>query len=154
MSRIVVGVDGSEVSQQALDWALDEGRQRGSVVEVVHSWTTPYVDPYSMVTLDPDIFRDAADLALKRIVATLPVDPHGPEVIPKLVHGAAAVALLEASEGADLLVVGSHGHGGFVGMLLGSVSQHVLHHANCPVVVVRAVPPPDDRQSPVEALIT
>ena len=142
MSRIVVGVDGSETAQQALDWALEEGRRRESVVEVVHSWTTPHVDPYSMVSLDPDIFRDAAELTLKRIVAAIAVDPQGPEVVSKLVHGAAAAALLDASKGADLLVVGSHGRGGFVGMLLGSVSQHVLHHANCPVVVVRAASSP------------
>ena len=138
VSRIVVGVDGSEASQRALEWALEEGRHRGSTVEILHAWTTPYVDPYAIVALDPDLFRDAAELALKRIVAEIATDPHGPEIAPTVVHGAAAPALLDASQGADLLVVGSHGHGGFVGMLLGSVSQHVLQHADCPVVVVRS----------------
>lgn len=140
MSRIVVGVDGSEEALHALDWAVDEGRRRGATVEVVHAWTTPHVDPYLPVALDTETFREGAQRALDAAVAGIEDDALGPTIEPKLVYGSPAHVLLEAAQGADLLVVGSHGMGGFVGMLLGSVSHHVLHHATCPVVVVRGAP--------------
>jgi nucleotide-binding universal stress UspA family protein len=136
MSRIVVGIDGSELAQRALEWAVDEARRRGAVLEVVHAWTMPRPDEFVPVVAE-DAVRDAAERVLAVAIGDLVDDSHPPEVLPRLVEGPPANALLAASKGADLLVVGSHGHGGFVGMLLGSVSQRVLHHATCPVVVVR-----------------
>lgn len=139
MARIVVGVDGSDASRQALEWAVDEGRRRDATVEVIHAWvTTGLSDPYGIFVMDPEVLHTAAQHALDHIVSRIDLGTASPKVLPRLVNDTAAHALLDASEGADLLVVGSHGRGGFAGMLLGSVSQHVLHHATCPVVVVRS----------------
>lgn len=139
--RIVVGVDGSEGSVKALRWALEEAKLRGDSVDVLHSWHYPYA-AYTEITgmaagvvsredLEK-VAQDVLNLSLERADAMA----SGVEVNPVLVQGGAAATLLEAAVGADLLVVGSRGHGGFTGLLLGSVSQHSVHHAPCPVVVV------------------
>jgi nucleotide-binding universal stress UspA family protein len=135
--RIVVGVDGSAESQRALAWALDEARRRRATLQVVHAWKIPQPDPYLPVVLGPEVFETSARTVLREAVAGIEADPDGPAVETELVCDSPAHALLDAAKDADLLVVGSHGRGGFAGMLLGSVSQHVLHHATCPVVVVR-----------------
>jgi len=147
MERIVVGVDGSDNSQRALRWALDEGRLRQAAVEVVHTWHAPYVDayPYGVPVFDPEIYEKTAKQVLDTAVdaedtAGLPVPV---ERIATL--GGAASAIVEAAKGADLVVVGSRGLGGFKGLLLGSVSHQVTHHAPCPVVVV---PPATDAPAP------
>ena len=137
VAHVVVGVDGSEVGQRALVWAVEEARRRDATLDVVHAWRVPIPDPYMPAAIDVADFRVDAERVLAEAIAQLPSDPNGPTIVPCLVHGAPAAVLLEAAADADLLVVGSHGHGGFIGMLLGSVSQHVLHHATCPVVVVR-----------------
>ena len=136
MARIVVGVDGSSESRRALDWAVDEARRRGATLQVVHAWSIPHADPYLPVMLEPEVFHRGAETVLQEAVSGIGTD-HGPTIETELVCASPAAALLAAADGADLLVVGSHGRGGFTGMLLGSVSQHVLHHATCPVVVVR-----------------
>src|SRR3954452_18276127 len=139
--RIVVGVDGSEGSVKALRWALEEAKLRGDSVDVLHSWHYPYA-AYTEITgmaagvvsredLEK-VAQDVLNLSLERADALV----SGVEVNPMLVQGGAAATLLEAAVGADLLVVGSRGHGGFTGLLLGSVSQHSVHPAPCPVVVV------------------
>jgi nucleotide-binding universal stress UspA family protein len=135
--RIVVGVDGSETARTALRWALDEARLRNATVEVVHGWHMPYPDGYpdGVVDLDPGRFERDARQLLDRIVEE--GDTAGvPAVEPILVGDGAARTLLDLAKGADLLVVGSRGRGGFTGLLLGSVSQQVVHHAPCPVVVI------------------
>lgn len=135
--RIVVGVDGSETARRALRWALDEARLRSAAVDVVHAWQMPYPDGYPVRA----VIVPAADLeqAARRVLdaAVGGSDTAGvKEVEPLLVCDRAAGALLDTAKGADLLVVGSRGRGGFAGLLLGSVSQKVLHHADCPVVIV------------------
>jgi nucleotide-binding universal stress UspA family protein len=139
MSRIVVGVDGSAGSQRALRWALEEARLRNASVHVVHAWHAPYVMPSPMapvVTYEYDpIQRTAEDVLAGAVRAE---DTRGLDVHEVLVCDSAAPALLDAAKGADLLVVGSRGRGGFAGLLLGSVSQSVAQHAPCPVVVVPA----------------
>ncbi|MGQ0824489.1 MAG: universal stress protein [Actinomycetota bacterium] len=141
MERIVVGVDGSEPSHRALHWALVEARLRGARLDVVHTWHMPYAtaSPYSPPTAwDPQLFEDEGRALLDAAVAN--ADTSAVEVHRLLSAGAAAPTLIETAKGADLLVVGSRGRGGFAGLLLGSVSQQVVHHAPCPVVVI----PPTD----------
>ncbi len=138
MERIVVGVDSSEAAHRALDWALDEARRRQAVVEVVHAWHPSYVgaSPWAGVPIDPDMFESAAREVLDRIIEAADTEGLAAPAEPVLVWGSAAKAILEAAKGADLVVVGSRGHGGFTGLLLGSVSSQVVHHASCPTVVV------------------
>jgi nucleotide-binding universal stress UspA family protein len=140
--RIVVGVDGSAESAAALEWAVDEARRRGATVEVVHSWHLPTYDATLPITLEPGPFEEGARLTLDRALDDVTPADGAPKIESRLLCGPAGPELVDAAKGADLLVVGSRGHGGFVGMLLGSVSQYVLHHAPCPVVVIHqpAVP--------------
>ncbi|HYK69543.1 MAG TPA: universal stress protein [Streptosporangiaceae bacterium] len=140
--RIVVGVDGSSSSKAALAWAVDQARLTGASVEAVIAWHYPVVVggiPFApMGVVDsPDYAEFAMKVLSDAIAAT--VDPDEPVKVSLVVRaGNAAQALLEAAGGADLLVVGSRGHGGFTEALLGSVSQACVHHARCPVVIIRA----------------
>jgi len=140
--RIVVGVDGSSSSKAALAWAVDQARLTGASVEAVIAWHYPVVVggiPFApMGVVDsPDYAEFAMKVLSDAIAAT--VDPDEPVKVSLVVRaGNAAQALLEAARGADLLVVGSRGHGGFTEALLGSVSQACVHHARCPVVIIRA----------------
>jgi nucleotide-binding universal stress UspA family protein len=138
--RIVVGVDGSVPSKAALGWAIRQAKLTGAVVDAVIAWHYPATYGYSGYVAD---YTDYSELAAKVVAATIAEvsGPAGPvEVRPTVVEGNPAAVLLAASEGADLLVVGSRGHGGFVEALLGSVSQHCVHHAACPVVILRGAP--------------
>jgi nucleotide-binding universal stress UspA family protein len=139
--RIVVGVDGSQVSQRALQWAVDEARRWQASLEVVHVWHMPYVGefPYVGARFNPATLEETAQRVLDEMVVR--VDTTGlPRPVDRiLVCGGAASVLLESAKGADLVVVGSRGLGGFAGLLLGSVSHHVAHHATCPVVIVPPV---------------
>jgi nucleotide-binding universal stress UspA family protein len=137
MERIVVGVDGSETARAALDWALDEARLRNAAVDVVYAWHMLYLHSYpdAGVDLHPGEFERDARQLLDGIIGG--ADTTGVAAVePILVCDGAARALLDTAKGADLLVVGSRGRGGFTGLLLGSVSQQVVHHAACPVVVI------------------
>lgn len=137
VQRIVVGIDGSPGSQAALAWAVDEARLRGATLEPIRvwSWPIPYVGP-GMAGLDPKLLEEGEQAILDEALDA--ADTSGVEVEPVLVEGPAAQRLLEQAKGADLLVVGSRGRGGFKGLLLGSVSQQVVHHARGPVVVIPA----------------
>jgi nucleotide-binding universal stress UspA family protein len=133
--RIVVGVDGSEASLDALRWALQQAQLTESGVEAVTSWQflRQYGAEFYGEELDwEQIASSTLEDALSKVVTGDEV-----EVQRRILQGHPAEVLVEASDGADLLVVGSRGHGGFVGMLLGSVSEHVIAHAFCPVLVVR-----------------
>jgi nucleotide-binding universal stress UspA family protein len=137
--RIVVGVDNSEGSRRALEWAVAEARLRGADVEAVFVWHMPYVASGPFVPT-PSIVMDDAEEGAKGVLdrSVDAIDQQGLRrpIERTLVCDGTVVGLLEAAKGADLLVVGSRGRGGFAGLLLGSVSQEVLHHATCPVVVV------------------
>jgi nucleotide-binding universal stress UspA family protein len=148
MGTIVVGVDGSEVSLAALDWAADEARLRGSRLVAVHVWAAPYapampgiMEPAGL-PVDRDVIQQAASEALDGWLGEATAKLKGVEVEAAVVEGEAAEALVERSEGADLLVVGSRGHGRLAGALLGSISQKAAQHARCPVVIVH--PPHKD----------
>lgn len=138
MQRIVVGIDGSEDSRAALRWALQEGRLRQASVEVVHTWHLPYVgaSPYIVPVLDSDTYEKAARQVMDSVVDAEDTTGLPAPVTRSVVSGGAAGAIVEQARDADLIVVGSRGLGGFKGLLLGSVSQQVVHHAPCPVVVV------------------
>jgi nucleotide-binding universal stress UspA family protein len=141
MVRIVVGVDGSDCSTEALRWALGEARLRGASLRVVYAWKLPVFVPNGFAPVpipDPDELRETARRRLDEIVAEVMGKATDLEIERKAVEGSAAQVLVEEAEGANLLVVGSRGHGGFTGLLLGSVSQQCAAHATCPVVVVRS----------------
>ncbi len=134
--RIVVGVDGSPSSVRALSWAIRQASRTGSVVDAICAWQYPVSYGWAVTDLDPEI-GELATQALEKAIAEARQADENVEIRAHVLERSPAQALIEAAEGADLLVVGSRGHGGFTGMLLGSVSQHCVHHAPCPVLVVR-----------------
>jgi nucleotide-binding universal stress UspA family protein len=117
---------------------LDEARVRGTTVEAVHAWHVPYSLSFATAAVDFPAFEDAARRLLDRMVDAAAAKASDVPVERVLVGASAADALLGAARNADLVVVGSRGVGGFRGLLLGSVSHQVAHHASCPVVVVPA----------------
>jgi nucleotide-binding universal stress UspA family protein len=133
---MIVGVDGSPDATRALDWAIDEARRRNMRVLLVHgvevgaAAASPYGTGMVLEQLE-EAGRMVLDEAEQRVAAA------GLQVDTTMEVGSGAHALIEASRGAQMMVVGSRGHGGFVGMLLGSVSAACTHHAHCPVVVIR-----------------
>jgi nucleotide-binding universal stress UspA family protein len=137
MGRIVVGIDGSPGSREALRFALEEARLRGSSITAVFAWSLPLaVDaPGGLMPELVADFQAEATEELQAVVAEAG-DLAGAPVEQVVVEGAPAKRLLEAAKDAELLVVGSRGRGGFTGLLLGSVSQQCAHHAPCPVVIV------------------
>lgn len=137
MDEIVVGVDGSLASREALHWAVREARVRQANLQVILSWRMPYITgfPYTGPVFDPAVFEQDARTTLDDLLEQ--VDTTGiPQVDRIVTMGEPAVTLLSASKDADLLVVGSRGLGGFAELLLGSVSHHLAHHATCPLVVI------------------
>ena len=135
---IVVGIDGSVSSIAALDWAVRQAEMTGYSLKVVATWDWPaaYGMAFSYVPSDYSPSADAQkilDSALERVRREHP----GVTIESLVVEGHPAPVLVEASRGADLLVVGSRGHGEFSGMLLGSVSEHCVTNAHCPVLVFR-----------------
>jgi len=136
--RVVVGVDGSETSDRALRWALDDARARGGIVAAVHAWHLPFSMSLTAGTRDLSAFEDAAGRLLDQVVDATAAGYRDVTVERVLVGGSPADTLLGAARDAALVVVGGRGVGGFRGLLLGSVSQQLAHHAPCPVVVVPA----------------
>jgi nucleotide-binding universal stress UspA family protein len=143
--RIVTGIDGSPSSGAALRWAVSQATLTGAVVEAVTAWEFPAaVAGYGWaapVALEAGQYEEFAEKLVTEVISDA-VDPASSvQVITRVREGNAAQVLLDASVGADLLVVGSRGHGTFAGALLGSVSTHCAHHATCPVVVIRGSNP-------------
>ncbi|MCD0442014.1 universal stress protein [Glycomyces sp. A-F 0318] len=135
--RIVVGVDGSPAAAKALAWALGQAEATGADVEAVQAWEVPVMYGTGMMVLPSgEDFEKAAKQSLDAAVGEAVRDRPGVRVETHAVAGHPAKTLLDMAEDADLLVVGSRGHGGFVGTLVGSVSQYCVAHAKCPVVVV------------------
>jgi nucleotide-binding universal stress UspA family protein len=134
--RIVVGVDGFESSKAALRWAIHQAKLTGAVVEAVTAWHVPVGTGWVPTTDMPDYQDDAFAVLAETITEMCAVDPDV-QVCPRVAEGRAGQVLVDAAEGADLLVVGSRGHGGLTEVLLGSVGQYCGHHAPCPVVIMR-----------------
>ncbi|MBN6054311.1 universal stress protein [Nonomuraea sp. RK-328] len=138
--EVVVGVDGPSSFGRVLGFAFAEARLRGATLRAVHAWSWPRIGGFPPA--DPE--REGDELAaLKAALADRRERHPDVPVVEEVVHGHPVSVLWQAAKGADLLVVGSHGRGTFAGMLLGSVSQAMLHHAPCPLAVVRG----DDRRS-------
>ncbi len=135
-TRIVVGVDGFESSKAALRWAIHQAKLTGGVVEAVTAWQVPAGAGQVPAADMPDYQDDARMVLTEAITEMCMVDPDV-EVRPRVVQGPAAQVLVDVAEGADLLVVGCRGHGCLAGAPLGSVGQYCVHHAPCPVVVIR-----------------
>lgn len=136
--RIVVGVDGSSSSTSALEWAAKQAELTGAMLEVIATWDWPaaFGVAFSYVPSNYNPSDDAQqilDAALEGVRGAHPDLP----IRSIVLEGHPAPILVEASRGADLLVVGSRGHGEFAGMLLGSVSEHCVTNAHCPVLVLR-----------------
>ncbi len=139
MKKIVVGIDGSPTSEEALRWAFDEAKLAGAELVVLHGWSYPY----PLWRAEADGPRDEMKLdALRQLEAS--IDSLGTRsgegeitVHARLVEEGAAKALIDEAADADLVVVGSRGRGGFASLLLGSVSRAVVQHAPCPVAVIR-----------------
>jgi nucleotide-binding universal stress UspA family protein len=159
---IVVGVDGSPGSDVALRWAMDEARLRGSKLRVVHAYELPQTAlteagvgaagipaPAVMTREDAERARSDAEEQARRVVEGALQRAVGeaadqPEVEVATLVGSAAQTLIAAGRDAELLVLGSRGRGGFLGLLLGSVTQQCAHHPPCPVVIL---PPADTTPS-------
>lgn len=139
IARIVVGVDGSEIAGCALGWAVEEARLHRATVEVVHAWAVPYGGGAALlaVPFDSTPVEAAARRTLDAAVDSVDTSGLTAPVTRTVTIGSAAGAILQAAEGADLVVVGSRGLGGFKGLVLGSTSHQIAHHATCPVVVLR-----------------
>jgi nucleotide-binding universal stress UspA family protein len=138
--RIVVGVDGSAGSRSALRWAITQARLVGAEVEAVVAWQDPVMVGYTFgvpALYEADALAAGAEKAVGETVAEVAAEMGEPiDVRTRVVEGHPAEMLIRAAVGAQLLVVGSRGHGTFAGMVLGSVGQHCVQHAPCPVVVV------------------
>ncbi|GAA0516942.1 universal stress protein [Saccharopolyspora thermophila] len=137
MSRIVVGVDGSPGSRAALRWALRYAEQSGSQVTALIACGLPPLIDMVLPATEDDVAAQAARELRETVDETTALLGTRIPVECRVARDHATRALLEAAQDADLLVVGHRGHGGFVEALLGSVSQHCVHHAPCTVVVVR-----------------
>ena len=140
---VVVGFDGSSSALTAAQWAAAEARSRGRALTLVHALVPPVTPGGLGVGLPPspelvDAMERQAAAELDAVAAQL----DAPDLRTHIAIGAASGVLLEASESADLVVVGSRGRGGFTGLLLGSVGAQVAAHGSCPTVVIRDLPTP------------
>ncbi|MFE9649849.1 universal stress protein [Streptomyces sp. NPDC006365] len=141
---VVLGVDGSAAGERAVDFAFAEAELRKAPLVALHAWTTwnapmpapqdasaPYANPPGALAGEEECLVSEALAGYRERYPDVVVEH-------RVVHGGTREALVDASRSAQLVVVGARGRGGFAGLLLGSVSQAVLHHAHCPVAVVRA----------------
>jgi nucleotide-binding universal stress UspA family protein len=137
--RVLVGVDGSAGARPALEFAAREAGLRGATLVALMAVEPPdyaWIDPYAVRSHPEAALLQTAEQRLRAILSE--VDTHGIEVQPVVTTTSAAAALVERSRDADLLVVGSRGHGGFRGLVMGSVSMQCVVHAHCPVTIVRS----------------
>lgn len=133
---VIVGVDGADDSVRALRWAADHARSLGAPLHAVSAYDVPtQFGPYGMAGWEnpTDLKKHARTMLAETVRSTLGEDA---QVVEVTVQGHPAKALVEMSPDAQMIVMGSRGRGGFAGLLLGSVSQHVVAHARCPVVVM------------------
>jgi len=137
---VVVGVDDSDGARHALRWAATEAARWGSRLVVVHAWETPYAVPSGGSAFGPmiikELIRESEQLLDRLIAGACDGMEHPPTITKHSVPLGAVEALLGEAKGASLLVVGSRGRGGFAGLVMGSVSQHCVYHAPCPVIAV------------------
>ena len=141
MGSVVVGVDGSANSIAALKWAAHYAKSTDGIVHAVYVWSYPtssvVTAPLGSAMAPADLMEAAAADALSGFIAEadLPPDVH---VVHVVREGSSSKVLIDQAQDADILVVGARGHGGFAGLLLGSVANAVTNHAPCPVAVIPA----------------
>lgn len=141
--RVIVGVDGSETARKAVRWAAREAKLRGMKLELVSAWQIPtysYVSGYGFPAISEEMMKSLTARAEDHLAEALDearAEAREVQIETIAVEGQPAKVLVEVAKGADLLVVGSRGLGGFRELLLGSVSQQCAQHATCPVVIVR-----------------
>lgn len=138
---VVVGVDGSPTSEAAVAFAYEEAALRGAPLVAVHTWTDYAIEPTIATMIDWNAIEDDERLVLGERLAGWSAKYPDVEVSRVVVRDRPAHALVEQSKSAQLVVVGSRGRGGAAGLFLGSVSHGVLHHAHCPVAIVRPEAP-------------
>jgi nucleotide-binding universal stress UspA family protein len=142
---IVVGFDGSKQSRDALEWAIEESRHRAAELRVVTVWSKKHLSwyPAMLETAAGEIVaEESPEQQASALSAEAAQAAAGVNVVPQAIENdSAASAILEVAQGADLVVVGSRGHGGFAGLHIGSVSTQIASHAPCPVLVVRPKSP-------------
>lgn len=141
-ARIVVGVEGSGGAKAALKWAVNEAKIRSAKVEVVTAYAPTFVASavdFNYAPIDSIDLKEQIENMQKEVVdSVIGTEDKSVELECQLMKGRPADTLISASEGADMLVVGSRGRGGFKGLLLGSVSHQIVQHCMCPVVIVRS----------------
>lgn len=132
---VVVGVDGSENSKEALRWAVEFAHKYDSVVEATAVWQIPVAYSSMIAYLEPEqkVAKRTSEMLAETVRDAVGEDSG---VIEKVLRGIPAEKLVDLSKSAQLLVLGTRGHGAFAGMLLGSVSQHCVAHSKCPFVVI------------------
>lgn len=141
--RVIVGVDGSETARKAVRWAAREAKLRGMKLELVTAWEIPtysYVSRYGFPAISEEMMKSLTARAEGHLAEALDearAEARDVQIETIAAEGQPAKVLVEIAKGADLLVVGSRGLGGFRELLLGSVSQQCAQHATCPVVIVR-----------------
>jgi nucleotide-binding universal stress UspA family protein len=141
--RVLVGIDGSSPARAALEFAVGEARMRGATLTAIMAVELPdyaWIDPYGTRAHPADDTLERSRRELDRMLAAAGTE--GLDVDPVVTATPAPQALVDRSAGSDLLVIGSRGHGGFRGLVLGSVSMHCVLHAHCPVTVVHSEPQP------------
>lgn len=137
---VLVGVDGSYPSRTALSWAAAEAEEHQADLVVLKVWERTVPPPLGRGTVSPKELPESAEDATEELLQDIRDElGENPSVLvqPRVVQGNPAQVLIEESQDVDLLVVGTRGRGGFAGLVLGSVSQHVAAYAKCPVTVVR-----------------
>lgn len=138
--NIIVGVDGSECSKTALRWAIAQAALTGATVQAVAAWQDPVMSGYSYgwapMQFEGDTFQAITEKTLTETVADIAGTDSQVQIRTRVRQGHPAQVLMDAAAGAQMLVVGSRGHGTFAGILLGSISQHCVQHAPCPVTVI------------------
>jgi nucleotide-binding universal stress UspA family protein len=158
MNGIVVGLDGSPASSRALLHAIDHARGTGSTVRALHVWSTPKWMggvpgfAYNVLASPEESWRFAKELAHRQVEDARSLRPDaGVDVVEELVEGSPRQLMTKASRTAELVVVGSHGEGRVQGLLLGSVTQYLLSHTACPVMLVPGGD--DDGFTPVKVVV-
>lgn len=136
MSRIIVGIDGSTQATKALLWAIDHARDNDTIV-AMHAWQVPAMSGLEAPGYNPAEVEVEANRLVETVITEIITDrADRPSIETAMHHGHAGRSLVDEADDADLIVVGTRGHGTVKGMLLGSVSTYVLRHAHCAVVVV------------------
>ena len=133
---VVAGIDGSDESQRALRWAAEYVQKVGGLVHAVSVWHQPVQFGYRLPTSDSELEQRARQ-QLDKVAEAVRAEFPSVDICERLIRGHVVDELVGLSPQADMMVLGNKGHGAFTGMMVGSVALKLVHHARCPVLVVR-----------------